>query len=103
MNTYQIIKNESLLREFIDRILPDTEPDECFYIGLLARDKWIRGSGAKISSQIQLKRFKDFEKTWYNAIARQQELKTTFTMNGDNLLPVPGCVQGDFVPYCLTS
>ncbi len=57
MNTYQIIKNESLLREFIDRILPDTEPDECFYIGLLARDKWIRGSGAKISSQIQLKRF----------------------------------------------
>lgn len=235
MKTYQIIKDESLLRTFIDRILPETEPDECFYVGLLARDKWIRDTGAKISSQIQLKRFtstkdrlvekirqmecpfgayrdrdkpipeealglyitpnprsyrraglalireiathieretnfnphqsalsciqqtasrklyfdldidleggetaeqamalvrralnedclhpvitrggvhclielnkisKQFEKTWYNAIARQQELKTTFTMNGDNLLPVPGCVQGDFVPFCLTT
>ena len=57
MKTYQIIKDESLLRTFIDRILPETEPDECFYVGLLARDKWIRDTGAKISSQIQLKRF----------------------------------------------
>ena len=233
MNIYQIIKDQSLLQKFIDRILPDTEPDECFYVCLLARDKWIRGSGDKISSQIQLKRFtstkdrlvekirqlecplgayrdrdkpvpqdalglyitpnprsfrraglalireiathieretgfnphqsalsciqqtasrklyfdldidleggettdqalalvrkalyedclhpvitrgglhclielskvaKSFEKTWYKAIADQKELKTMFTMNGDNLLPVPGCVQGDFVPYLL--
>lgn len=40
---------------------------------------------------------KDFEKTWYKSI-------TTINgcdMKGDNLIPIPGCIQGNFIPYFL--
>lgn len=227
---YQIIADENELNHFM-ALLPNPTPDECYYIGLLARNKWIRESTLQgISSQIQLKRFtsdkgrlsdklrqlecslgayrdkghpipqealgvyisvnprsyrkaglrlirdiaeqvekenqfnphqlalsnlqttasrrpffdididlvegenrKDImvfvreavgeavtfvhtrgglhalietaklnpeqAKTWYNAIARQTLFKSGFDMIGDNLTPLPGCVQGGFVPF----
>jgi hypothetical protein len=38
---------------------------------------------------------KQYEKTWYNTIAGLEGVD----VKGDNLIPVPGCFQGGFVPH----
>ena len=38
---------------------------------------------------------KKYEKSWYQSIAKMEEVD----MKGDGLLPIPGCVQGEFSPY----
>jgi hypothetical protein len=38
-------------------------------------------------------------KNWYIQISEQQQFKSGFDMIGDNLTPLPGCVQGGFVPF----
>jgi hypothetical protein len=44
---------------------------------------------------LELKKIhKDFEKTWYKAMTTMEGVD----VRGDNLIPVAGCVQGDFVP-----
>lgn len=54
---YQIVADESELLNFM-ALLPDTTPDECYYVGLLARNKWLRDTEkSPIASQVQLKRF----------------------------------------------
>lgn len=40
---------------------------------------------------------KEFEKTWYKNITSIEGCD----VKGDNLIPVPGCVQGGFVPHFL--
>jgi hypothetical protein len=37
---------------------------------------------------------KDYVKTWYQSISKIKECD----ISGDNLVPIPGCVQGGFVP-----
>jgi hypothetical protein len=40
---------------------------------------------------------KEFEKTWYKNIIALEGVD----VRGDNLMPVPGCVQGNFIPHFL--
>jgi hypothetical protein len=40
---------------------------------------------------------KQFERTWYKAISAMKGVD----IKGDNLIPIPGCFQGGFVPYFL--
>ena len=42
---------------------------------------------------------KEYEKTWYQKIVSVSGCD----IRGDNLIPVPGCTQGGFVPYFLQS
>ena len=42
---YELIADESKLLTFLD-ILPETLPDECYYLSLLARNKWVRDQPA---------------------------------------------------------
>lgn len=54
---YQIIADEQELTRFI-ALLPDTTPDECYYVSLMARNKWIKGTEIPpIAAQVQIKRF----------------------------------------------
>lgn len=48
---------------------------------------------------IELKRIsKEFEKNWYNNFSKGSNSFFDVTMNGDNMIPIPGCVQSDFTP-----
>jgi hypothetical protein len=38
---------------------------------------------------------KVYEKTWYKSLSNIADCD----IKGDNLIPVPGCVQGDFIPH----
>lgn len=40
-------------------------------------------------------------KTWYKRFQDIKCLDFDVTMNGDNMIPLPGCVQADFVPILL--
>jgi hypothetical protein len=53
---YQIIKDESLLREFITW-LPELEIGECFYVSLLARSKYLENKALLKTDKASLKRF----------------------------------------------
>lgn len=47
---------------------------------------------------IELKKIhKDFEKTWYKGVSSIEGID----VRGDNLIPVVGCTQGEFVPHFL--
>jgi hypothetical protein len=51
-------------------------------------------SGFHVLLELQ-KIHKDFEKTWYKAMTAIEGVD----VRGDNLIPVAGCVQGDFMPH----
>lgn len=40
----------------------------------------------------------EYKKTWYRNITESKNEKFDIMMNSDNLIPVPGCIQGNFVP-----
>jgi hypothetical protein len=45
---------------------------------------------------------KEYQKSWYQKVSQLGCDEYEVTMNGDNVLPVPGSVQGiDFSPYFL--
>ena len=58
MTNYQVILDEDRLRAFADW-LPKTEPNETFYVALLARNKYAKdaGIGTFIADRYQCKRF----------------------------------------------
>jgi len=53
---------------------------------------------------IELQRIKnEYSKSWYNKISKMGCEEYDVTMNSDNLIPIPGCVQGnDFTPYFIS-
>lgn len=42
-----------------------------------------------------------FKKSWYNNFSQLKDDRFSIMMNGDNMTPVPGCVQSDFIPYLI--
>jgi hypothetical protein len=44
---------------------------------------------------------KEFEKSWFKNFSQLKDDRFTIMMNGDNLTPVPGCIQSDFIPYLI--
>lgn len=71
--TYTIIKDEKLLRDFIENFLPDLEPYEKFYVALFARKKYDH-TGVLKSDKAQLKRFVSSKERLFDKI-RQLEIK----------------------------
>ena len=46
----------------------------------------------------------EFKNKWYNGVKQYQHLYSTDTLNkGDNMMPIPGCTQGNFVPKFLSN
>jgi len=51
---------------------------------------------------VELDKINDrFKKSWYNNFSQLKDDRFTITMNGDNMIPMPGCVQSDFTPYLI--
>lgn len=42
-----------------------------------------------------------YKKSWFNNFSQLKDDRFTIMMNSDNMTPVPGCVQSDFVPYLI--
>lgn len=42
-----------------------------------------------------------YKKSWYNNFSQLKDERFTIMMNGDNMTPVPGCIQSDFIPYLI--
>lgn len=42
-----------------------------------------------------------YKKSWFNNFSQFKDSRFTIMMNGDNMTPVPGCIQSDFTPYLI--
>jgi hypothetical protein len=83
---YQIIKDESLLREFITW-LPELESGECFYVSLLARSKYLEDKALLKADKASLKRFTANDKRFLLDKIKQLEVEVGAYKHGD--APVP--------------
>jgi len=81
---YQIIKDVSLLKEFIEW-LPNLEEGETYYVGLLARSKYENGNTIKSDKQ-QLKRFTSRKEDLFHKIWQLECPVGAYTYKGD---PIP--------------
>lgn len=43
----------------------------------------------------------EYKSKWYNNFSKSSNEIFSITMNGDNMIPVPGCIQSDFIPNIL--
>jgi len=43
-----------------------------------------------------------YKKSWFNNFSQLKDERFTIMMNGDNMTPVPGCIQSDFLPYLIS-
>ncbi|MEI6407873.1 MAG: hypothetical protein WCR52_00695 [Bacteroidota bacterium] len=94
MKNYQIIADEAELERFL-ALLPDTTPDECYYVSLMARNKWLRGTDVpKIGSQIQLKRFTSDKK---RLATKLRQLECAVGTYIDKDLPIPQEALGVYI------
>ena len=80
--TYQIIRDEAVLRAFIDW-LPALEESEVYYVSLLARSKY---SDVISSDKQQLKRFTSRKEDLYNKIWQLECPIGAYTQKGE---PIP--------------
>ena len=83
---YQIIKDESLLREFIDW-LPELEPGECFYVSLLARSKYLENKALLKTDKASLKRFTAGDKKFLLDKIKQLEIEVGAYKYGGATVP----------------
>ncbi len=83
---YQIIKDESLLREFI-AWLPELERGECFYVSLLARSKYLDNKALLKTDKASIKRFTATNKRYLIDKIKQLEVEMGAYKHGD--APVP--------------
>jgi len=42
-----------------------------------------------------------YKKSWFTNFSQLKDDRFTIMMNSDNMTPVPGCIQSDFVPYLI--
>lgn len=86
MSTYQIIGNETALRDYIDNFLPEMKENEQVYCALLARKKYIRSLPYIKSDKAQLKRFTSKKEFLFDKIAQLECKLGAYKIEGQ---PVP--------------
>jgi len=84
MTNYTIIKDEKILRDFIDS-LPNLEPHEKFYVALFARKKYDPSRLIK-SDKSQLKRFISNKERLFDKI-KQLEIQIGYYKSNDIIVP----------------
>lgn len=84
--TYNIIGNESHLREFINW-LPDLAADETYYVSLFARNKYCKELAHIKQDKQQLKRFTSNKKNLFNKLQQLEVKYGAYTLDDGSPIP----------------